>query len=47
MSLFLKEEVTISGHQLIVKERIAEGGFGFVDLVCNPQTGQELVVSVY
>mmetsp|Transcript_15865 Transcript_15865/g.23892 ORF Transcript_15865/g.23892 Transcript_15865/m.23892 type:complete len:604 (-) Transcript_15865:166-1977(-) len=44
MSLFLKEEVTISGHQLIVKERIAEGGFGFVDLVCNPQTGQEFVL---
>lgn len=45
MSLFLKEELTVAGHNLVVKERIAEGGFGFVDLVTNPQTGQEFVVS--
>jgi hypothetical protein len=44
MSLFLKEELTVAGHSLVVKERIAEGGFGFVDLVANPQTGQEFVV---
>jgi hypothetical protein len=44
MSLFLKEELTVAGHNLIVKERIAEGGFGFVDLVASPQTGQEFVV---
>lgn len=46
MSLFLKEELTVAGHSLVVKERIAEGGFGFVDLVANPQTGQEFVVSI-
>ena len=30
----LKEEVVVGGQQLTVKERLAEGGFGFVDLVC-------------
>lgn len=34
----------MAGHNLIVKERIAEGGFGFVDLVQNPTTGQEFVL---
>jgi hypothetical protein len=46
MSLFLKEEITLAGYNVVVKERIAEGGFGFVDLVVNPLTGQEFVVRV-
>jgi hypothetical protein len=33
MANLFKEEVVVGGQQLMVKERIAEGGFGFVDLV--------------
>ena len=45
MSFLNREEVQLGSHLLTVKERIAEGGFGFVDLVVNSVTGTEYVVS--
>lgn len=44
MAFLIKEEVSIAGAMYMVKERIAEGGFGFVDLVVNPNTQQLYVV---
>lgn len=44
MSFLNREEVQLGSHLLTVKERIAEGGFGFVDLVTNSVTGTDYVV---
>jgi hypothetical protein len=40
-----KEEIRIGGISVVVKHRLAEGGFGFVDLVADTHTHQEFVVS--
>ena len=40
----LKEEIRIAGITVVVKSRLAEGGFGFVDLVADTHTHQEFVV---
>jgi hypothetical protein len=45
MNFLVKEDIVVSGVVYTVKERIAEGGFGFVDLVVNQQTLQLFVVS--
>ena len=39
-----REEIRIGGTMVVVKERLAEGGFGFVDLVTD-STNRDLVVS--
>lgn len=40
-----KEEIRVGGHSVVVKQRIAEGGFGFVDLVSDSQN-RDMVVSL-
>lgn len=38
-----REEIRVGGTMVVVKERLAEGGFGFVDLVMD-STNRDLVV---
>eukprot|EP01039_Chlorochromonas_danica_P000800 gene800-868_t len=38
------EEIRIRNHQVIVKERLAEGGFGVIDLVIEPHSQRELAL---
>lgn len=45
MAMGSREEVRIGGMVLTVKERIAEGGFGFVDLVTDASS-RDFVVSI-
>ncbi len=40
-----REEIQLGQHSLLVTERLAEGGFGFIDMVQNVNTGQSYAVS--
>jgi hypothetical protein len=43
----LSEEFNIEGHVVVVKKRLAEGGFGYIDLVTDSRTNAEYCVSIY
>jgi hypothetical protein len=42
----LSEEYNIEGTVVTVKKRLAEGGFGYIELVTDAKTGAEYCVSV-
>lgn len=39
------ETFQIGAYSVVVKKRLAEGGFGFVDLVSEHRSGKDLCVS--
>ena len=43
----LSEEYNIEGYVVSVKKRLAEGGFGFIDLVNDTRTNRDFCVSCY
>ena len=44
MSYKGKEEIRIAGMVVTINRRLAEGGFGFVDLVTDVHNNKEYVV---
>ena len=45
-STISSETFQIGSYSVAVKKRLAEGGFGFVDLVNEQRSGKDLCVSV-
>lgn len=41
----LSEDINVEGTAVTVKKRLAEGGFGYIDLVTDSRTGAEYCVS--